>query len=222
MVENPEHEASEPVDDRNQEVPPDVGQDGPVAQGDTRFSDVSEEIMPGDDFALIDEETGQVVDLSDVEEMEAYASIPRTGSPSATVDSDVEEIAGYTEDEEIIEDFASRQQISGGTDRLLDKMSNYNELSAEISGDDVDAAWHYADQAGEEGVGGSSPTPDQDIVDELGNALGIVYKDDEELNTEDKLNARDESRWELNPESQDEIESMEEDVDDTERGRRDQ
>ena len=52
-------------------------------------------------------------------------------------------------------------------------------------------------------MGGSTPTPDQDVVDELGEALGITYNDGEELNTEDKLDARDQHRWELDPASQD-------------------
>lgn len=44
------------------------------------------------------------------------------------------------------------------------------------------------------------------MVSELGEALGIVYKDDEPLNTEEKLRKRDRARWELNPNLSDEAE----------------
>ncbi len=43
-----------------------------------------------------------------------------------------------------------------------------------LTGGDVDAGWEYAD-IGEETVGGSNPTPDQDIIDVLGEAAGVTY-----------------------------------------------
>lgn len=39
------------------------------------------------------------------------------------------------------------------------------------------------------------------MVEEIGEALGITYEDDEPLRTGDKLAERDKNRWELNPES---------------------
>ncbi len=42
-----------------------------------------------------------------------------------------------------------------------------------LSGGDVDADWKRADSIGEEAVGGSVATPDQDVVDEIGRALGV-------------------------------------------------
>lgn len=69
-----------------------------------------------------------------------------------------------------------------------------------LSGGDVDAAWEDAD-VGEESMGGENPTPDQDAVDELGKAVGIIYEDGELLHTTEKLEARDEHRWELDPAS---------------------
>lgn len=82
--------------------------------------------------------------------------------------------------------------------------TNYSE-SPILSGGDVDAAWENAEEGGEETVGGSTPTPDQDRVDELGEAAGLVYQDEEPLNTEAKLEKRDRQRWELNPASQDQV-----------------
>jgi hypothetical protein len=71
---------------------------------------------------------------------------------------------------------------------------------AVLAAGDIDAAWDQAD-AGEETVGGTTPTPDQDIVDEIGRAVGIDYEDAEPLHTTEKLQRRDEQRWELHPAS---------------------
>jgi hypothetical protein len=71
---------------------------------------------------------------------------------------------------------------------------------AVVAGGDIDAAWDQAD-AGEETVGGTTPTPDQDIVDEIGRAVGLDYADGEPLHTTEKLERRDAQRWELHPAS---------------------
>lgn len=71
---------------------------------------------------------------------------------------------------------------------------------ATLSGGDVDAARTGTD-AGEETVGGSTPTPDQDVVDKLGKAVGVTYEDGEPLRFGDKVADRDAQRWELNPAS---------------------
>ena len=71
---------------------------------------------------------------------------------------------------------------------------------AVLTGGDIDAAWDQA-AAGEETVGGSSPTPDQDIVDEIGRAVGLIYEDAEPLHTTEKIERRDQERWELHPAS---------------------
>ncbi|HKC93485.1 MAG TPA: DUF6335 family protein [Nitrospira sp.] len=71
---------------------------------------------------------------------------------------------------------------------------------AVLTGGDVDAAWDQA-AVGDETVGGSSPTPDQDIVDEIGKALGVTYAGGEPLRTTEKIERRDWKRWELNPAS---------------------
>ena len=71
---------------------------------------------------------------------------------------------------------------------------------AVLAGGDIDAAWDKA-AAGEETVGGTAPTPDQDIVDEIGRAVGVGYENAEPLHTTEKLERRDEHRWELHPAS---------------------
>ena len=71
---------------------------------------------------------------------------------------------------------------------------------AVLAGSDIDAAWDKA-AVGEETVGGTTPTPDQDLVDEIGRAVGIEYEGAEPLHTTEKLERRDEHRWELHPAS---------------------
>ncbi len=54
---------------------------------------------------------------------------------------------------------------------------------------------------GDEAPGGDNSTPDQDIVDDIGRALGVEYQDNEELRASDKVADRDKHRWELDPAS---------------------
>jgi hypothetical protein len=111
----------------------------------------------------------------------------------------------YTKDERIAEDFEERQQLAySGRDKMHADLEQHHALSPELSGEDVDAEWQDTNTGGEEVVGGTVATPDQDVVSEMGEILGIEYKDDEPLNTEEKLRKRDRKRWELNPKSSDE------------------
>ena len=87
--------------------------------------------------------------------------------------------------------------IGGRT--MQDAMSEYNSVSPELSGGDIDAAWSQAEVAGEEAVGGTVATPDQDIVDELGAAVGLEMDDRAFLRTNEILEDRDSHRWELDP-----------------------
>jgi stage V sporulation protein SpoVS len=104
-------------------------------------------------------------------------------------------------DQEVADDFAERQDFSSsGTNELVEKLAQHNAESPILSGGDVDAAWDQAG-VGEETVGGMAPTPDQDIVEQLGEAVGLTYEDDEPLHTAEKLEERDQHRWELDPAS---------------------
>ena len=104
--------------------------------------------------------------------------------------------------EEILEEFVDATKQSSGGQLLLRELREHNSESPELSGGDLDAAWDRAD-AGEETVGGSTPTPDQDVVDQLGEAVGLTYEDNEPLDTERKVAKRDYRRWELDPASSD-------------------
>ena len=72
---------------------------------------------------------------------------------------------------------------------------------ADVTGGDPDVDVEDAYFTGEEAPGGDNPTPDQDIVDDIGKALGLEYEDNEELKASDKVVERDKHRWELDPAS---------------------
>lgn len=85
---------------------------------------------------------------------------------------------------------------------LDDSSSEYTSTNSQIVGGDGDVAAAEQESAtGEKLVGGSAPTPDQDMVDELGAAAGIEMPDGAILNTTNMLDRRDENRWELDPNS---------------------
>ncbi len=89
--------------------------------------------------------------------------------------------------------------IGGRT--MRDERREYTETSPELTGGDVDAYWEDADAVGDEAVGGSTSTPDQDIVDELGAAVGLEMDDQAFLRTNEILSERDDRRFELDPTS---------------------
>ena len=113
------------------------------------------------------------------------------------------ELSRYTEDQDIEEALEERQLLNNGRSELQERLTEHHATSPTLSGGDVDAAWEDAN-VGEETAGGMAPTPDQDDVDEIGEAYGIEYEDDEPLRTGEKLAKRDEERWELNPASAEE------------------
>jgi len=183
-------------------VDPYTGDLEPVAEDADQFI----EVVPEE----TDDRAGPNYLLNEETSMDAYA---------ADADAAAEQAAHYTEDEDIQADFAERQRLAvSGRDVLLEKLEEHNSLSPKITGGDIDASWQTANVAGEETVGGSAPTPDQDVVDELGEAVGLNYRDDEPLDYDAKVLDRDRNRWELNPASaldQDkELENEQDDDDD--------
>ncbi|MCW5785416.1 MAG: hypothetical protein KIT39_19050 [Nitrospirales bacterium] len=100
-------------------------------------------------------------------------------------------------EEAIQEEFAetgTQHTSEGGLIR-----GNSRQTQAGLSGGDLDATMD-AGSSGDETIGGSNPTPDQDTVDELGEAAGLTFEDSEELEGE-KVYDRDTHRWELDPAS---------------------
>ena len=88
-----------------------------------------------------------------------------------------------------------------GREELREARREHTESSPRLTGGDVDANWASAFSTGDEAPGGDMPTPDQDVVEEIGSSLGVQYADDEELKAVDKIEQRDRHRWELDPAS---------------------
>ncbi|HET8578056.1 MAG TPA: DUF6335 family protein [Methylomirabilota bacterium] len=81
---------------------------------------------------------------------------------------------------------------------LLEEVISHHETSPTASAGDLDADWQRAQSSGEETVGGSEPTPDQDIVDEIGHALGVEQATDAPVTcSAEILRARDRLYWHL-------------------------
>lgn len=180
-------------------IDPYTGESKPVPEDADQFI----EVVPEE----TDDRNGKNYLLNEETSMDTYAA-------DADADAVAEQSAHYTEDEDIGTDFAERQQLAvGGRDELLEELDEHHSLSPEISGGDLDASWQTANVAGEEAVGGSAPTPDQDVVDELGMAAGLIYEDDEPLNSDAKILDRDRNRWELNPASAEDLEEENDDED---------
>ena len=93
-----------------------------------------------------------------------------------------------------------------GRRQMIERLHEHNETSPALTGGDVDADWESAATVGDEAPGGDNPTPDQDIVDDIGRAVGVQYEDNEELKGEAKIAKRDKHRWELDPASSEDYE----------------
>lgn len=120
---------------------------------------------------------------------------------------------GGINDEEIISDLPPDMTQSYGTGlqgqptdrsgrRAHEHQDRYfHEADAVLTGGDIDANYEQADAVGDEAVGGTVATPDQDVVDELGAAVGLDVDDRSFLRTNETLEERDDRRWELDPKS---------------------
>jgi hypothetical protein len=95
-----------------------------------------------------------------------------------------------------------------GHDELLHELRLHTEASPELTAGDVDAKWQDAYAVGDEAPGGDNMTPDQDRVDDIGKAMGVVYDDDEELMGGEEINERDAHRWELDPASREDDDEL--------------
>ena len=86
-------------------------------------------------------------------------------------------------------------------DQLAHRLRNNTAASPKDAGGDLDASWEDVNESGSESVGGDNPTPDQSMVEENANAVGVNFEDNEELDFLDKIERRDRDRYELNESS---------------------
>ncbi len=88
-----------------------------------------------------------------------------------------------------------------GRAEAAEHRADHATLTPSITAGDADVNIENAYFTGDEAPGGDNPTPDQDVVDDIGKAIGVQYQDDEELQGSEKVAKRDKHRWELDPAS---------------------
>lgn len=93
--------------------------------------------------------------------------------------------------------------ISAGAAKLAQRLSEDSLADPSITSGDVDAQWEGAQFSGDESAVSSMTTPEQNMVDDIGQAMGVTYQDNEELKFGEKERSRDHKRWELDPASSD-------------------
>ena len=193
---NKKTKRSKPEDTRQEEpIDPYTGEVEPPAEGAYKVV----EIMPSD----TGDREGKNYLLEEEDSLDKFAL-------DADADAITDSMNSFTDDQDVKDHFEERQGLaSGGRQKLEEKLNEHHSMDPSLSGGDMDAAWEDSVVAGEESVGGSVSTPDQDNVDELGEAAGVTYRDDEPLNSDQKILERDRQRWELNPASADDEEEEE-------------
>jgi hypothetical protein len=101
--------------------------------------------------------------------------------------------------EEFMEEEISRAPKD--PEQLAQRLRNNTAASPKDAGGDLDANWEDVNESGSEAVAGDNPTPDQSLVEENANAVGVSFEDNEELEFLDKIEKRDRERFELDPRS---------------------
>ena len=118
------------------------------------------------------------------------------------IDAGQAETEQHEPDSEIAEVY--RSDINGhgahsGGEKLRRSMDEHRGYDLAPTGGDPDGVVEDSAFVGDTAPGGGNPTPDQDVVDEIGEAVGLTYEDNEELRTTEKIEDRDKHRWELDP-----------------------
>ncbi len=83
----------------------------------------------------------------------------------------------------------------------LSTLQSHATANGHITGGDVDDDIYQAEVVGEEAVGGQTPTPDQNVTEELQQGMGIDAAEGGAVRTNARLEWRDHHPWQLDPES---------------------
>lgn len=88
-----------------------------------------------------------------------------------------------------------------GIGKMLETDADNMVISGDVSGGDIDVDQYQAEVDGEEAVGGTTPTPDQNVTEYIEKSVGLEMDDRAFLRTNDILEQRDDQRYELDPTS---------------------
>lgn len=87
------------------------------------------------------------------------------------------------------------------TGEVIEETQTRMASGSDPRGGDLNTNRYQGKVTGEEAVGGLTPTPGQNVTQNLQEAAGISSAQKEPVQTTDKLERRDDSRWELDPKS---------------------
>jgi hypothetical protein len=109
-----------------------------------------------------------------------------------------------------IEEFMEEEIARAPKDptQLANRLRQHTAASPADAGGDLDASWENAEGSGEESVSGDHALPDQSDVEENAHAVGVNFEDNEELEVLDKIERRDRQRYELDPRSKTEDDTI--------------
>ncbi len=109
-----------------------------------------------------------------------------------------------------IEEFMEEEIARAPKDpnQLAQRLRNNTSASPGDSGGDIDAAWGDVNDSGEESASGDNPTPDQSDVEENAHAIGVNFEDNQELDLTEQIERRDRDRFELDPRSKTEDDTI--------------
>jgi hypothetical protein len=109
-----------------------------------------------------------------------------------------------------IEEFMEEEIARAPKDpnQLAQRLRNNTAASPANAGGDLDASWEDVNDSGTESVAGDNPTPDQSDVEENANAVGVNFEDNQELDIYEQLERRDRDRFELDPRSKTEDDTI--------------
>jgi hypothetical protein len=124
--------------------------------------------------------------------------MPKTPPELFEYPSDTSEYVPDPEIEEFMEGEIAR---SPKDPELLAQRLRNTAASPADAGGDIDAAWEEVNDSGSETIAGDNPTPDQSMVEENAQAMGVSFEDNEELEFLDKIERRDRDRFELDENS---------------------
>src|SRR5512138_18821 len=115
------------ADEIEKTVDPYTGELVPVPEDADQFI----EVIPEE----TDDRSGENYLLNEETSMDSYAA-------DADADAVEEQSAHYTDDEDIKDDFAQRQELAlGGRDELQEELEEHHSVSPTMSGGDIDASW---------------------------------------------------------------------------------
>jgi hypothetical protein len=84
---------------------------------------------------------------------------------------------------------------------LARKIRNNHSAAPGDTGGDPDADWDEVNDEGTETFFGDNSTPDQSLVEENAQSVGVSFEDNEDLEFIDKIDRRDRDRYELDQRS---------------------